>query len=178
MREEIKISGYGGQGVITLGKMLTHAAVHYQNLSAVQTSAYGVAARGGSCWTEVVISDEDIDYPRVRNPKYLILLSQDAVYEYGDKIREGGTILYDSSTVKEIPKGEMGTVYEIPATRLSKEKLNSPQSANVIILGFFTKLSGILSEEDGRKIIKELLPENTADSNIKAFDLGFSLEKK
>lgn len=177
MRTEIKISGYGGQGVITLGSMMTHCAVLYQKLAAVQTSAYGVAARGGSCWTEVVISDEDIDYPRVIKPDYLIIFSQDAALKYGKIIKDNGTVLYDSSIVKELPTKKGTTIYRIPATRISREKLESPLYANIVMLGFFVALTNIMSKKDARKLIKTTLPKHTIESNLKAFEYGYSTKK-
>jgi len=178
MRTEIKIGGYGGQGVITLGRMLTQCAVHYKKLAAVQTSAYGVAARGGSCWTEVVISDEDIDYPRVIKPDYLIIFSQDAALKYGKMIKDDGVILYDSSIVKELPTKKGITIHQIPATRICREKFKSPLYANILMLGFFVALTNVMSKKDARKLIKTTLPKHTIESNLKAFEYGHSLKIK
>lgn len=178
MRTEIKISGYGGQGVITLGRMLTCCAVRSQKLAAVQTSAYGIAARGGSCWTEIVISDEDIDYPRVIKPDYLIIFSQDAALKYGKMVKDDGTILYDSSIVKELPAKKGTTLYRIPATRICREKLKSPLYANILMLGFFVALTNIMSKKDARELIKTTLPKRTIESNLKAFEYGHSLKTK
>ncbi len=175
MRMEIKISGYGGQGVITLGSMLTEGAVYFKNLSAVQTSAYGVASRGGACWSEVVVSDEEIGYPRATKPDYAIIFSQEAADKYGKFIKDDGVIIYDSSIVKELHTKKGVKVYGIPATKLSVNELGRPLHANMIILGFFITLTKMMTKDDVKKLIESRFPKHMIEANLKAFEMGCKL---
>ena len=120
-RMEIKIAGYGGQGVITLGKLITvNAILHCKDLTAAQSESYGAAARGGACWTEVIIDDEYkiIDYPRSipGNTDIAVIFSNPAAKRYASEVkRDNGIIIYDPKTVDEANFSSHHTLYKIPA---------------------------------------------------------------
>ncbi|MDH5624239.1 MAG: 2-oxoacid:acceptor oxidoreductase family protein, partial [Candidatus Bathyarchaeota archaeon] len=99
MRLEVRLAGFGGQGIISAGLMLAVAACIYEDRNAVQTRSYGPESRGGACKSEVVISDEKIDFPTVTEPDVLIVMSQEAYNAYVDTVKKGGTLLLDSDLV-------------------------------------------------------------------------------
>ena len=180
-RYEIRISGYGGQGVITLSKMIITASSLYENLAATQTEAYSAAARGGKCWAEVVVElDRDkklIDYPKALEPyDFLIVLSEEAAGDVKpDLVKEGetGFLIWDSSTITKIRAAKrIEKSLGIPIQKLAVEKFNNIVFGNSILFGIFTVLSGIFSEESAIETIKNFVPTSTIDTNLEAFELG------
>src|SRR3990167_2534640 len=119
MRREVRRGGFGGQGIILAGYMLGKAAALYDGKEAVFTQAYGPEARGGACSADLVISDEQIDYPMVSRPDLLVLMSQEAFTKYGSAVAEGAQLIVDSDLVE----GATGQQWlrDIPATRLAAE---------------------------------------------------------
>jgi len=110
MKVEIRIAGFGGQGIIRSGLMLAMASCVFEDKNAVQTQSYGPESRGGRCRSEVIISDEEIDYPLVQRPDIVIIMSQEAYNEYADTVKEGGILLVDPDAMRQsilpnIPKG-------------------------------------------------------------------------
>jgi 2-oxoglutarate ferredoxin oxidoreductase subunit gamma len=185
-RTEVKISGYGGQGVLTLGALITNTSIMYtDNLNASQSESYGAAARGGACWSEVVVEDspEEINYPRT-NPKNVdvgIFLTDEAVSKYlGEIKREGGIVIYDPSSVGKIRTKSTQLVYSIPAQQMARENLKNPLTANVIMFGAFTAITEIFDKESALKGVKTVAPPKAYDINVQAFNVGydFALEQK
>ena len=158
-RTEIKISGYGGQGVITLGKLITATVImHMDNLNASQTESYGAAARGGACWAEVVIDDDltenFIDYPRTipSEVDIGIFLSDAAVGTYLKHVKKkGGVIIYDPIAISKIKTKKDQTLYKVEASRIANEELQMPVTANVIMFGAFVGLTGVIPQEAALK---------------------------
>jgi 2-oxoglutarate ferredoxin oxidoreductase subunit gamma len=180
-RYEIRISGYGGQGVITLSKMIITASSLYENLAATQTEAYSAAARGGKCWAEVVVElDRDkklIDYPKALEPyDFLIVLSEEAAGDIKPNlVKEGetGFLIWDSSTITKFRAAKrVKKSLGIPIQKLAVEKFNNMVFGNTILFGMFTVLSGIFSEESAIETIKNFVPASTIDTNLEAFELG------
>lgn len=180
-RYEIRISGYGGQGVITLSKMIITASSLYENLAATQTEAYSAAARGGKCWAEVVVElDREkklIDYPKALQPyDFLIVLSEEAADDVKpDLVKEGetGFLIWDSSTITKIRAAKrIKKSLGIPIQKLAVEKFNNIVFGNSILFGLFTVISGIFSEESAIETIRSFVPASTIDINLEAFELG------
>ena len=180
-RYEIRISGYGGQGVITLSKMIITASSLYENLAATQTEAYSAAARGGKCWAEVVVEldreKELIDYPKALEPyDFLIILSEEAAGDVKpDLVKEGDTgfLIWDSSTITKFRAAKrVKKSLGIPIQKLAVEKFNNMVFGNAILFGLFTVISGIFSEESAIETIKNFVPASTIETNLEAFELG------
>ena len=180
-RYEIRISGYGGQGVITLSKMIITASSLYENLAATQTEAYSAAARGGKCWAEVVVEldreKELIDYPKALEPyDFLIILSEEAAGDVKpDLVKEGDTgfLIWDSSTITKFRAAKrVKKSLGIPIQKLAVEKFNNMVFGNAILFGIFTVIAGIFSEESAIETIKNFVPASTIETNLEAFELG------
>ncbi len=183
-RTEIKISGFGGQGVLTLGMLITSTAIMYtDNLNASQSESYGAAARGGACWSEVILEEttEDIDYPRTtsKNIDVGIFLSDEAVSKYlGDVKRDGGIVVYDPTSVSKVRSKKTQIVYTIPAQQIAKDTLKNPLTANAIMFGAFTALTNLLTKEAALQGIKDFVPPKAIDINVQAFNAGYDYALK
>jgi len=176
LRIEIRIGGFGGQGIIRAGVMIATAASIFEEKNAVQTQSYGPESRGGRCKSEVVISDQEIDFPKVEQPDILLVMSQEAYNEYVDTLKEGGILILDPDMVPERKKVENIRVYEVPATKIAEE-LGKSLVANVVMLGAFTAITKLISEEAMRKSILQNVPKGTEQLNLMAFERGLEYGK-
>ena len=170
MRNEIRISGFGGQGIVLAGYVLGKAIALYDGCNAVMTQSYGPEARGGASSANIVISDEPIDFPFVQLPDVLVALSQEAYTKFRQSAKQNALILIDEDLVLPDP-GDC--IYKIPATRFAEE-LGKRIVANIVMVGFFTGITGLVSHEAVQKAISESVKPSTVDLNIDAFQLGFS----
>lgn len=170
-RKEIRIGGFGGQGVVLSGTILGKAASIYDRGFATLTQSYGPEARGGSCTAEVVISRESIDYPYVTHPEVVVILSQDAYDNYGRNLPAGTLVIIDPDLVNPDPSHNPKPL-SIPANHMARE-MGRVVVANIIMLGFLAAVSDLVSPEALRNSILASVPEGTGDFNLKAFDLGY-----
>ena len=178
-RHEIRIGGFGGQGVVTMAVVLGETASLFDGKYVVQTQSYGPEARGGASKSEVVIDgDEEIDYPKVQNPDVFIAMSRAAYLSYKDGLKENGILIIDEDLVEiegDLPKGVK--VYKIPATRIADKEVGTKQATNVVMLGAFTVITGAISVEGLRQRIKERWPR-FVETNLKALELGMKAGEK
>ncbi|MCD6275580.1 MAG: 2-oxoacid:acceptor oxidoreductase family protein [Thermoplasmata archaeon] len=177
MRIEIKFGGLGGQGIITAGYITAKAAAIYDGKESTFTQDYSAEARGGASTSEVVISDEKINYPQVINADYLVLMSQSAYRDYLYKLKKGGILLIDEDLVKPDERVKDYKVYKIPATRFAEE-IGNPIVANIVMLGFFTAITGVVSKDAMWKAIEERIPKRFLEMNEKAFIKGYEYGEK
>ena len=177
-RIEVIIGGFGGQGSILAGAVLGKAAV-YDGKKVVQTRSYGAEARGGAARSEIVISDEEIDYPLVIEADALIAMSQLAFDRYITKVKANGTAIIDEDLVKPKPVLCGGLkVIKIPATRIASQELRKPIVANITMIGTLITLTGIVTNESLIKSIKESVPKETKKINIEALGRGQELAER
>ncbi len=170
-RKEIRIAGFGGQGVVLAGSIVGRAAAIYDKGFATQTQSYGPESRGGSCKAEVVISDTPVEYPYVVNPQVQIILSQEAYTEYGRKVPPDTLMIIDSDLVNPDPS-QNSKALSVPASRLAQD-MGRPVVANIIVLGFLAATSNIVSSEALRQAIIDSIPPGTESFNMNAFELGY-----
>ncbi|MCJ7719705.1 2-oxoacid:acceptor oxidoreductase family protein [Candidatus Bathyarchaeota archaeon] len=170
MKIEIRIVGFGGQGVILAGQILGKAAV-IDGKNAVQTQTYGAEARGSATKSEVIISDDKIGFPLVRKCDIQIAMNQEAVDKNIMDLKENGTILVDSSNVTNIPETK-ATVVKIPATQIAETSCGERLYANIVMLGALTKATKIVSEKSMEKAIENSVPKKAAATNLLAFKKG------
>ena len=171
MRCEVRLAGYGGQGIILAGQLLGKAASIYDGREAVFTQSYGPEARGGASSADIVISDEPVDYPLVTRPDFLVATFQEAYERYRPEMAEGGLLVIDSGLVKVW--SDEGAYREIPATKIA-EDLGKKIVANVVMLGFFTAVSGLVRREAVEEAIRSSLAPRHVELNLRAFDAGYA----
>jgi len=174
---EIKIGGLGGQGVILGGIIIGKAAALYDGKHSCLTQLFGPEARGSACSAQVVVDQDPILYPYVSAPHLMVAMSQDAFRKFAPELRPDGTLLIEEELVK--PEGLPPTVkvYAIPATRIAEE-LGRKMVLNIVMVGFFAAITGVVSEKAAREAVADSVPPNTVDLNMKAFERGFEYGKK
>jgi len=168
----IKVGGFGGQGVILSGHIIGRAASLHDRRSAALTQSYGPEARGGACSTDVLVAEEEIHNPFFETPDILVVMSQESYNTFAPKLRRGGLLLIDEDLVK--PKGGKGNgkMHAIPATRLA-EGLGRRIIANIVMLGFFTSMTGVVSKGAMETAVRESVPKGTEELNLNAFRAGY-----
>jgi len=171
-RYELRFSGSGGQGIITAGIIIAEAAAIYDGKKAVQSQSYGPESRGGASRAEVIISDEDIDYPKATAIDTMLALTQEACTRYYKDIKKNGILLIDSDEVKKIPAGDF-KVYSFPIISTASNVLGKGIVANIISLGLITELTKIVSHEAIEKAVLARVPAAFLDLNKKALYTGF-----
>lgn len=170
-RQDIRICGFGGQGVVLSGYIIGKAAALYDNKNAVFTQSYGPEARGGACSACVVIDEGEICNPLVHLADFLIVLSSEGYEQYVQTVRPDGLTFADSGLVKEVAADNV-KAFGIEATRLA-EGMGNKIVANVIMLGFFCAITGILSKEAVIESVKSSVKRDFVDSNLRAFERGY-----
>lgn len=183
MRKEIRIGGFGGQGVLMCGIIIAKAASLFDNNYAVQTQSYGPEARGGASRTEIVISDEQIDYPKVEHPEIFVAMSHEALIKYIDDIQDNALLIIDPDLVyKEeidnIIKEKNLVTYTSPATKTAQDTIGRAIVANIVMLGSFVEATNLISKEAAKEAILASVPEGTEDMNLQAFEEGIKIVEK
>ncbi len=174
-RYEVRLSGSGGQGLILMGIILAEAVGIYDGKYVAQTQSYGPEARGGSSKAEVVISDEEIDYPEAVKLDLLLTMNQASCDHYYSDLKPEGILIVDSTFVTQIPTSR---VFQIPFTRIAREKFNREVVANIIALGALTQLSPIVSPKAMESAVLKRVPRGTEKLNQDALKAGISAAKR
>jgi len=174
---EIRIAGFGGQGVILSAVVIGKAGCIYQNGYSTMTQSFGPEARGGACSAQVILSDSPVLYPYVTRPDILIVMSQEAYTLFSPQIKDDGILIIEEDLVRidHLPAGVR--VYSIPATRIAEE-LGKKMVLNIVMVGFFGAVTGILDPDALRKAVAASVPEAYRDLNLKAFNRGFDYGTK
>jgi 2-oxoglutarate ferredoxin oxidoreductase subunit gamma len=168
---ELRIAGFGGQGVILSAVVLGKAASIYENGFATMTQNFGPEARGGACSAQLVISDSPVLYPYVTRPDIMVIMSQEAYNRFASELRPGGVLIIEEDLVRVSDlKGDL-KVYSVPATRFAEE-LGKRMVLNSVLVGFFTAVTKLLSADSVRKAVADSVPSASRELNLKAFDRG------
>jgi 2-oxoglutarate ferredoxin oxidoreductase subunit gamma len=172
MLREIRIAGYGGQGVILAAAVIGKAAAIFQGGYATMTQAFGPEARGGSSSAQVILSGEPILYPYVTQPDVLVVMSQEAYTRFAPQLRPGGILITEQELVNidKMPTGIR--VHGVPATRLAEE-LGRKMVLNIVMVGFFGAVTNLLDRDALRRAVADSVPPASLDLNLRAFDKGF-----
>ncbi len=169
---EIRISGFGGQGVILSAIVIGKAGCIYENGYSTMTQAFGPEARGGACSAQVILSNEPILYPYVTRPDILVTMSQEAYSLFAPQLKEDGILIIEQELVRidKLPAGVR--VYSLPATRLAEE-LGKKMVMNIVMVGFFGAVTELLKPDALRDAIADSVPPAFRELNLKAFDKGY-----
>ena len=170
---EIRIAGFGGQGVILAATIIGKAAAIHQGGYATMTQSFGPEARGGSSSAQVILSEEPILYPYVTQPDILVVMSQEAFTRFAPELKPGGALIVERDLVRVtgVPSGVR--VYSVPATRLAEE-LGRRMVLNIVMVGFFGAVTGLLDPDALRRAVADSVPPSFQQLNLQAFDKGFS----
>jgi 2-oxoglutarate ferredoxin oxidoreductase subunit gamma len=169
MKKEIRICGFGGQGVILSGFIIGKAAAVYMNYNAVQSQSYGPEARGGAARSEVIISDEKIGYPRPTSVDFFIAMSQEAFDTYRKDIRKDTVVVIDPDLV---PNHDIGqSIHKVHAQKIAEE-IGNKIVTNIVMVGAATAIFDLLKEDAMRESVVDSVPKRFVDLNKKAFEKG------
>ncbi|MBU1003791.1 MAG: 2-oxoacid:acceptor oxidoreductase family protein [Proteobacteria bacterium] len=169
-RFEICLSGLGGQGVLTLGKIMGQALALGHGFNVAQTQSYGPEARGGASRTDLVISTLPISYPKTDKIDLLVALSQEACNKYFQLLKPGSILLVNTTLVKQVPTNQF---LGLPFTEIAMDKLKLVQAMNTLVLGACTFLLPFARRAAMRKSLEDALPAKIVDINLKAFNMGY-----
>ena len=176
MLTELRITGFGGQGVIRFGYLLGKAASIYDGKQATMTQSFGPEARGSACSAQVVISDDRVLYPYITVPHVVVAMSQEGFSKHGENIKEGGSLVIDEDLVKAERTKKGIKLFAIPSTRFAEE-MGAKIVANIVMFGFFTAVTELIRAESAKKAIESSFKEKLIDLNLKAFDRGYQYGK-
>ncbi len=175
-RYEIRFSGSGGQGLILAGVIFAEAATIFDGINAVQSQSYGPEARGGASKSEVIISDQVINFPKATGIDLQLSLTQESCTKYYKDLKPNGTLLVDTDFVLDIPTGNFKVV-KLPIIRTASEEIGKAFVANIVALGAITALTGKVKIESVEKAVLSRVPKGTEELNKRALMAGYALAK-
>lgn len=176
-RFEVRIAGLGGQGIVTAGVMIGRSASVFGGKSVTLAQSYGPESRGGASKVDVIVSDEKIDYPKVRKPTLVAVMSQEA-YRKNVTDLDGNTIvLIDPDMVQEDASNHIPRIYRVPATRIA-ERLGKRIVANMVMVGAIVGLTNMVDTAAVEKAISKYTPRGTEQLNVNAFKSGYEFARK
>ena len=172
MLTEIRIAGYGGQGVILAASVIGKAAAIIEGAFGTMTQSFGPEARGGSSSAQVIVSTEPILYPYVTQPDILVVMSQESYTRFAPQLKPGGILITEQDLVRVDRVPENIRVCGVLATRLAEE-IGRKVVLNIVMVGFFGAITNLLDPQSLRKAVEDSVPPAMAKLNLQAFDKGF-----
>lgn len=169
---EIRVAGFGGQGVILSAIILGKAASIYQDGFATMTQNFGPEARGGACSAQLILDASPVAYPYVTSPDIMVVMSQEAYNRFVPELKDGGTLIVEEDLVRVSDLKSGVKVYSIPATRFAEE-LGKRMVLNSVMVGFFAAVTNLIAPDAVRKAVADSVPASFRDLNLKAFEKGF-----
>lgn len=176
VRQELRLTGSGGQGLILAGIILAEAAL-YDGMNVVQSQSYGPEARGGASKAEVIISKDEINYPKVNNCDIMLTLTQVACDKYIKSLKPGGILIMDKSLNNILERNDI-TVYRVPILETAANKLGKPMVANIVALGSIYELTKVVTKDSLERAVCDRVPRGTEELNKRALEEGFNLIKE
>lgn len=178
-RYEVRLSGAGGQGLILAGIILAEAVGIFDGKNVTQTQSYGPEARGGASKSDVVISGEEIDYPKAEELDVLLALTQESYETYKGNLKPGGLLIVDSDRVKlGDDVGKNVKVFAAPMSKVAREQIGRELVTNIVSLGVIAELTSIVTQKSLEKAVLQKVPRGTEDLNKKALTAGYTLAQK
>jgi 2-oxoglutarate ferredoxin oxidoreductase subunit gamma len=170
-RTEIRITGYGGQGVVLSGYIIGRACAINANKHATMIQSFGPEARGSACSATLSVSETEVLYPYITRPDIFIVMSGEGYGKYKDELKDDGILIYEKDLVHPTLK-EGQSAFGVSSTRIA-ETLGRSIVQNIVMLGFFTAVTKLVSHDEMREAVKASVPPGTEELNLKAFDAGW-----
>ncbi len=171
-RTEIRITGFGGQGVVLAGHIIGRACAVNADKHATMIQSFGPEARGSACSTTLAVSDAEVLYPYIGRPDIFVVMSAEGYDKYRDELVDDGMLIYEKDLVQAKPKKGQPS-YGVSSTRIAEE-IGRAIVQNIVMLGFFAAASEIVSREAMRDAVSDSVPKGTEELNLRAFDAGWS----
>jgi 2-oxoglutarate ferredoxin oxidoreductase subunit gamma len=169
---EIRVAGFGGQGVILSASVMGKAGSVFEGGFATMCQAFGPEARGGACSAQLILSDEPILYPYVTRPDVLVVMSQEAYTKFVPDLKDDGILIVERDLVRisQVKSGQK--LYSVPATRIAEE-IGKRMVLNIVMVGFFAAVTNVVNPDNVRKAVEDSVPPSFKELNLQAFDKGF-----
>jgi 2-oxoglutarate ferredoxin oxidoreductase subunit gamma len=175
-RIEVRITGFGGQGVVLSGHIIGRAFAVNAGKHATMIQSFGPEARGSACSTMLTLSPEEVLYPYIHRPDFFVVMSAEGYDKFKDELKDKGTLVYEKDLVQPtLKKGQPS--FGIPSTRIA-ENLGRTIVQNIVMVGFFAAVSGLVTKEEMRSAVEHSVPAGTEELNLKAFDAGWDYFQK
>jgi 2-oxoglutarate ferredoxin oxidoreductase subunit gamma len=171
-RTEIRITGFGGQGVVLSGYVIGRACAINGGKHATMIQSFGPEARGSACSATLAISDAEVLYPYIHKPDIFVVMSTEGYTKYRDELKDDGVLIYEKDLVHPSPKVGQ-PFFGVPSTRIA-ESLGRAIIQNIVMLGFFAGVTEIVPREAMREAVKASVPAGTEELNLKAFEAGLA----
>ncbi len=169
-RTEIRITGFGGQGVVLAGHIIGRACAIHAGMNATLIQSFGPEARGSACSATLAVSEGEVLYPYIHRPDIFVVMSSEGYDKYRDELKEGGILVYEQDLVHpEFKEGQQA--FGVPSTRIA-ETLGRSIVQNIVMVGFFTGVTNLVPREAMREAVEHSVPAGTEELNIKAFEAG------
>jgi 2-oxoglutarate ferredoxin oxidoreductase subunit gamma len=175
-RTEIRITGYGGQGVVLAGYIIGRSTAINAGKHSTMIQSFGPEARGSACSATLVLSDEEVLYPYIHRPDVFVVMSSEGYTRFGDELKDDGILIYEKDLVHPKSKKKQ-QAFGVPSTRIA-ETLGRTLIQNIVMVGFFTAVTAAVSKEEMREAVKTSVPPGTEELNLMAFDNGFDYFEK
>ncbi len=169
-RTEIRITGFGGQGVVLAGHIIGHACAVNAGKHATMIQSFGPEARGSACSTTLAVSDTEVLYPYIGRPDIFVVMSSEGYQKFADELKEDGILVYEKDLV-QVTEKEGQKSYGVSSTRIAEE-IGRAIVQNIVMLGFFAAATKIVPVEKMREAVEESVPKGTEELNLRAFDAG------
>jgi 2-oxoglutarate ferredoxin oxidoreductase subunit gamma len=171
-RTEVRVTGYGGQGVVLCAYIIGRATAVNAGQHATMIQSFGPEARGSACSATLVLSDDEVLYPYIRRPDIFVAMSAEGYEKYRGELKPKGVLIYEKDLVDaKLKKGQPS--YGVPSTRIA-EGLGRTLVQNIVMLGFFSAATRLVPPEQMRAAVEASVPAGTEELNLKAFDAGFA----
>jgi 2-oxoglutarate ferredoxin oxidoreductase subunit gamma len=175
-RTELRVTGFGGQGVVLSGHIIGRAyAVHAGN-HATMIQSFGPEARGSACSASLALSTNEILYPYIRQSDILVAMSEEGYGKYANELNPEGVLVYEKDLVHPNIEEDQ-TSHGVPSTRIA-ESLGRAIVQNIVMVGFMAAVTKIVPREAMREAVKGSVPAGTEELNLKAFDAGYEYFEK
>mgnify|MGYP001773024438 CR=1 FL=1 len=171
MRTEIILAGKGGQGILLAGYLIGYSVAKFTNYQVSSTEEYGAETRGTDSKMDIVISDEEIDFIGAERADVAIFMFKDQAAKYSRYVKDGATVIIDSTLVNASTLPASWRVMGLPFTELAEKNLGTPRVANMVMLGAFTAL-GLVPLDALESAVREVVSPRWVDLNLKALHLG------
>jgi 2-oxoglutarate ferredoxin oxidoreductase subunit gamma len=169
-RTEVRVTGYGGQGVVLISTVIGRAWAVHAGKHAAMIQSFGPEARGSSCSATLAMSETEVLYPYVRHPDVLVAMSSEGFELYRNELKDDGVLVYESNLVQPEVKPTQRS-YGVPSTRIA-ETLGRKLVQNVVMLGFFSAVTKLVPMEAMREALRLSVPSGTEELNLQAFEKG------
>ncbi len=175
-RVEIRITGFGGQGVVLAGHIIGCACAIHADRHATMIQSFGPEARGSACSATLVVSESEVLYPYIRRPDIFVVMSGEGYEKYGQELKENGTLVFEQDLVSPTTV-EGQRAFGVPSTRLA-ESLGKTIVQNIVMVGFFAGVTELVPAEAMRDAVRGSVPAGTEDLNLEAFEKGLEYARK